>query len=283
MRNVCLVLGWLGCLAAAEAPAPTEVRVARGEVELSNAHGQVVLKEGELGRLSEGAAPQKQTSSVAQPSEMPAPPNAAVPLEVQWLPETKRVRVDGRPIQLVEAPGQPGRWAGRSDDGRFEAALEPNGMLKIDESAKAGGRSAERAPDGVWTYRFGGAKLSVFASGKQVLQLPDGRKVETMPPVAPATPAHDWRIGVNLDATTEGRLVVGLVHPGLAADLAGFKPGDEVLAVEGKTRPTLAAVQEVLKRARQGERIEFLVRRGGTELKLQVVSGARNAGRSSAP
>lgn len=267
----------------------TVVKVQRGEVVLESEHGSVDLKPGEAGRMKADAAPEKLGSTTLAagapntpeivapevPVRPPTPPQAApappAPMDIKWDAAKKLLSADGAAIALkMNADGS---GSGPSADGRFTAELKKSGELKIvDKKAGADERSSSLAPDGVWTHRFGGAALTVFTSGKTILKLADGKVVTSLPLAAPE-PAHNWRIGVKLDANAQGRLVAGVVYPKSPAEKAGFKSGDEVLTVNGRADPTLDVVLEELKKAKLGGLIQFTVKRGPVTLKLAAVSG----------
>ena len=67
---------------------------------------------------------------------------------------------------------------------------------------------------------------------------------------------------------------VSAVTPDSAADEAGVRVGDEVVAVDGVPTPNFPSFGEVV-RARPGERVEVTVRRGGEELTVDATIGAR--------
>jgi regulator of sigma E protease len=63
------------------------------------------------------------------------------------------------------------------------------------------------------------------------------------------------------------------VVAGQAADKAGFKPGDRVLAIEGKELDTFTELQEYV-RLRPGQSLNFTVSRAGAELNIVALTGA---------
>jgi regulator of sigma E protease len=71
---------------------------------------------------------------------------------------------------------------------------------------------------------------------------------------------------------TTPAVVTGVVA-GQAADRAGFKPGDRVMSVEGKSLETFAELQDYV-RLRPSQPLDFIVARAGRELPLTAVTGS---------
>ncbi|MCW8129867.1 MAG: PDZ domain-containing protein [Planctomycetota bacterium] len=267
------------------APAPsgsTSVTVQRGRVELSNEHGRVEIRAGEEAAMQAGRAPIKESSATPEPAPVETPAEILAPLDVAWVPATRSLNVEGERVVFKAVSDG---WEGQSVTGRFGARVSIQGAVRVDEKRDAhgkpfaqegAGRSANFAPDGVWTYRFGGSELTVFPSGKTVLKMRDGKVVESVTPTASSAlpdPGFNWRIGVKLDANAQGRLIVGSVYPRSPAEKAGFRVGDEVRTVNGRKDPTLDQVLYELKKSKQGELIRFGVRRRVINADLTVVSG----------
>lgn len=90
--------------------------------------------------------------------------------------------------------------------------------------------------------------------------------------------------GMKLEPATAGGLTVSSVEAGSPAGRAGLRAGDVILAVAGRDVPaTFAAARYELSSARWGDRVEFTIRREGSEvpmtLPLLLVPPVDGAGR----
>ncbi|MBI3857243.1 MAG: PDZ domain-containing protein [Planctomycetes bacterium] len=85
-------------------------------------------------------------------------------------------------------------------------------------------------------------------------------------------------LGLRLDP--EERATVQSVTPGSAADLAGFRAGDEVVSLEGQQLVSVADVQWVLQGAKDGATLAAKVKRGRRveSLSLILPAGWRRSG-----
>ena len=81
------------------------------------------------------------------------------------------------------------------------------------------------------------------------------------------------RIGVSMDRGGEG-VVLAAVGPGLPADRAGLRGGDELLAIDGVPTPDENAYDQVSATFERGKPRQFRVRRGQEVLDVAVVPGA---------
>ncbi len=90
-------------------------------------------------------------------------------------------------------------------------------------------------------------------------------------------PAPEW-LGLSLDS--KERATVASVGKGSAAEKAGFKPGDRILALEGQRPLSIADVQWVLHHAKDAATLKAEVERGGskTTLSLALPKDWRRAG-----
>lgn len=267
--TMCLgcVFGGVTGAAAGEVPPRTEtvVKVQRGGAWLENSHGKTYLPAGTQGRLAAGRAPE-----ACSPADE-ANPAARGPLEVLWQPQTRELRVEGRPIPLREAAGV---LEGQAEDGRSTARVERDGTLSVRDLATD--RQARRTPEGAWTYRVGGLTLDVDPASQATVRLPGGRTFRApcakTEPAAPPLP-HRWELGIHLDAQAADRLVVGTVDRGSPAERAGLRPGDELLALGGLDRPSKEQVVAALKKLGRGEEVPIVARRAGQTRNLRVRSG----------
>ncbi|MGA2034320.1 MAG: S1C family serine protease [Thermoguttaceae bacterium] len=73
---------------------------------------------------------------------------------------------------------------------------------------------------------------------------------------------------------------LGTVDRGSGAELAGIKPGDLLLKVDGKEIHKFDDVSPIVQRHKPGDKVEVVLRRGKDTLKLQVTLGQSNAGDS---
>ena len=65
-------------------------------------------------------------------------------------------------------------------------------------------------------------------------------------------------------------VVVNNVRPGTPAAQAGLQTGDLILSVDGRRVGTIADISEVLQSKRVGDRLQISVRRGDSQMDLQV-------------
>lgn len=87
---------------------------------------------------------------------------------------------------------------------------------------------------------------------------------------AAAQRAH---LGVQVATEEAGLRVVG-VRPGSPAQRAGIAPGDVILSVDGIPTPTIEELAEAVGRRRPGDRATLRIRRGASEIALEVELGA---------
>jgi hypothetical protein len=203
----------------------------------------------------------------------PRRPGSKVPIAVRWRPGSEVLYADGQQIRLGGQPGEDRQ--GRSADGRFRARLGPEGLLELTDLT--GHRTAVRSPQGSWIHSFDGKRMKVSPDGNVELRLSEGRLIRgdgvgTRKGKAP--PTHRWQLGVGLDRNVKGKLLVKVVYPGSPAEKAGLRPGDEILAVGSRRRPTEGEVVEELKGKADGEKMRISVRRGREIKEFHAVSGA---------
>jgi putative serine protease PepD len=63
------------------------------------------------------------------------------------------------------------------------------------------------------------------------------------------------------------------VEPGDAAEAAGIRPGDVIVAVDGKPTPTTEALGAVLAELQPGDKVPVTLLRGGSEMEVEVTLG----------
>ena len=90
------------------------------------------------------------------------------------------------------------------------------------------------------------------------------------------------RIGVQPDQGQEGLSVLSVV-PGLPADRAGLRVGDEVLTVDGRPVRTTVEFHEVAADLQRGRTVDFLVRRGRAVQVITVTPGVSPTWRTWTP
>jgi serine protease Do len=83
---------------------------------------------------------------------------------------------------------------------------------------------------------------------------------------------YPGRFGISLTATSPlaGRVSVRSVHPGGPADVAGIKPGDEFVTVNGVSISRPGILESIIGRSYAGSRMTADVRRDGELLKMEV-------------
>jgi diguanylate cyclase (GGDEF)-like protein len=86
----------------------------------------------------------------------------------------------------------------------------------------------------------------------------------------------DRRIGVQTDRGEKGLSVLSIL-PGLPAERAGLRVGDEILTVGGRPVRTAAELQGIAAEFRRGTPVEFRVRRQGAVRVIAVSPGTRLA------
>ncbi|MGL4513443.1 MAG: S1C family serine protease [Lacipirellulaceae bacterium] len=78
-------------------------------------------------------------------------------------------------------------------------------------------------------------------------------------------------LGIRMEETGIGGVLVGQVYPGTGAARAGVESGDLVLRIEGVAVESLEALKNQVQRYNPGDRIEVVVRRGERELRKRAV------------
>ena len=68
-------------------------------------------------------------------------------------------------------------------------------------------------------------------------------------------------------------VLAGAVNPGEPADRAGLRPGDEILAADGRRVTSLIAYEQAAERFERGRPVVLEVSRGGRSLELAVIPG----------
>jgi aminopeptidase N len=102
----------------------------------------------------------------------------------------------------------------------------------------------------------------------------------TGPPAAPAAPAGQGErrasLGTMPDFSYEGAGVrVQQVMPGSGAEKAGIESGDVIIALDGEEVADLRSFSTLLKSHAPGDQVEVTVSRGGGEITVPAVLGAR--------
>jgi serine protease Do len=77
-------------------------------------------------------------------------------------------------------------------------------------------------------------------------------------------------LGVVFDPPLDLPLRVRTVEQGTGAEAAGIKPGDLLIAIDGKEISSLAIIARTVLRHREGDHVTLVVRRAGTELTVEV-------------
>ena len=98
-------------------------------------------------------------------------------------------------------------------------------------------------------------------------------KASKAAPAGPPAAQGERRVSLGFmpDFTQEsGGVKVGPVTPGGAAEAAGLKPGDVILALDDEPVENLAEYAGVLRGLRPGDRVRLTVKRGGEQLHLNA-------------
>lgn len=96
---------------------------------------------------------------------------------------------------------------------------------------------------------------------------PDARPVPRED--GPGAPPDGPRLGISLRMADEGEAEIAAVEPGSAAERAGLKEGDRVVAIDGVKIVDIP--QDKLRAALAGRRIVFKIERDGKPLEIAVV------------
>jgi S1-C subfamily serine protease len=108
------------------------------------------------------------------------------------------------------------------------------------------------------------AALLILAAGAYALtSMLGSSNHSTPPPAAQASPPVYW-LGMQLESTQPGQVVVATVAPGSRAEQAGLDPGDVIPAVNGKSLNATSDVSPAIQGLRRGDRVEIKVSRGST-------------------
>ncbi len=90
----------------------------------------------------------------------------------------------------------------------------------------------------------------------------------------PSEPTVDW-LGMQIQDSTSGAPVIDTVNLSSAADTAGFDPGDQIVAINGKGISSVAAIGPAVASVGLGRQIEVVVDRGTTTVTLDAVLTSR--------
>lgn len=82
-------------------------------------------------------------------------------------------------------------------------------------------------------------------------------------------------VGTELEAHTDGTIVVRLVLPGGAADIGGLKQNDVIEQIDGQAPTSIQDVSDLITSARPGTRLSFTVSRDGEAVVLHVTTARR--------
>lgn len=113
---------------------------------------------------------------------------------------------------------------------------------------------------GYWAGRKAAASIS--------LRLPEEQLVPTEPESPRISPpeAFPWKPAVT------GALITRVID-GSPADQAGIRPGDVILAVNGKRLEKENTLDQIIRSYHPGDRIEITLQRGGRERSIKVRLG----------
>jgi regulator of sigma E protease len=138
------------------------------------------------------------------------------------------------------------------------------GLKKGDEILSVDGTPVFEASEiALMIDRAAGKAMAFRVRGK------DGQ--ERTVAVTPAAGEEVWTLGIGPEAIPA---VVGSVRPGSPADLAGMKPGDAIVSVAGQEMPNFHAMSSLV-RAKAGESLDFVYRRGDETKTVKVAIGSQ--------
>lgn len=107
------------------------------------------------------------------------------------------------------------------------------------------------------------------------------RNVPTRGAPPPSNLANSGYLGIGLDPTSESGAKIGQVLPGGAAEKAGLKASDIILAVNGKEVEDGDDLIMQLQATKPGQVVALKIKRGDQEMELKATLGKRpNAGRA---
>jgi S1-C subfamily serine protease len=113
--------------------------------------------------------------------------------------------------------------------------------------------------------------VAVVGGATLFLALPQGPTTLQGPVGIVAEPPTHGLLGVELDPEPKGAgLVVKEVLPGSAAERAGLRGGDRLLAVDAFAVAKARDVREIVKEKRPGQLVRLKIQRGGGALTLDV-------------
>lgn len=75
-------------------------------------------------------------------------------------------------------------------------------------------------------------------------------------------------LGVELDESRRGTVEIAEIYPDSPAEEAGLRPGDQIVAVNGREVSSADEVTELIGRSRPNQQIELTIQRGGRERTL---------------
>ena len=81
---------------------------------------------------------------------------------------------------------------------------------------------------------------------------------------------HRGRLGVMLNTDSSGVALVQNVYPDSGASLAGVKPQDRIVAINGRQEPSSASVIQTLRGMFPGESVRLTIVRAGDTLQLDA-------------
>ncbi len=81
--------------------------------------------------------------------------------------------------------------------------------------------------------------------------------------------------GMTYAQGNDGNIYIKEINETFAQE-AGFKAGDKVVSIDGKSISSLSEVSSVIQKHKKGDTIKFVVERGGSEVKISLTLGARS-------
>jgi len=185
----------------------------------------------------------------------------------------------GREILHIGDPTPGTRSVAISPDGRYVAAGNPGGTLRVWEVAsgrKVREIEAGQGPLGDVGFTTDGRFLLSAGQDGTVRLWGSAGPPQGLPKPGPRTGKAGF-LGITGSETEDGEpgVAIDTVMAGTAAEKAGFQAGDVILKVAGTTTDTFETLRTLVGGLKEGDEVEITFQRAGAEKKAKVKLGAR--------